>query len=130
MAALFDRISHLPYLDAVVREALRLYAPITTTMRVATQDDVIPFAEPFVDKHGIEQTELRVARGDAFVVPIRILNRSTEIWGDDAEDFKPERWDNLPEKVASLPGIYSNLLTFSAGPRVSKFYFDTSSHVS
>ena len=46
MAALFDRISHLPYLDAVVREALRLYAPITTTMRVATQDDVIPTATP------------------------------------------------------------------------------------
>lgn len=31
---------------------------------------------------------------------------------------RPDRWDNLPEKVASLPGIYSNLMTFSAGPRV------------
>ena len=59
MAALFDRISHLPYLDAVVREALRLYAPITTTMRVATQDDVIPVAEPFVDRHGVVQDSIR-----------------------------------------------------------------------
>lgn len=30
----------------------------------------------------------------------------------------PDRWDNLPEAVTSLPGLYSNLLTFSAGPRV------------
>ena len=30
----------------------------------------------------------------------------------------PDRWDNLPEIVSSLPGIF-NTLTFSAGPRVS-----------
>lgn len=30
----------------------------------------------------------------------------------------PERWDRLPEAVEALPGLYSNLLTFSAGPRV------------
>ena len=30
----------------------------------------------------------------------------------------PDRWDNLPEAVTSLPGLYSNTLTFSAGPRV------------
>ena len=30
----------------------------------------------------------------------------------------PDRWDNLPEIVSSLPGVF-NTLTFSAGPRVS-----------
>jgi hypothetical protein len=31
---------------------------------------------------------------------------------------RPDRWDNLPEAVASLPGLYANTMTFSAGPRV------------
>ena len=36
----------------------------------------------------------------------------------------PERWDHLPEAVGALPGLYSNLLTFSAGPRVCiAFYY-------
>jgi hypothetical protein len=33
----------------------------------------------------------------------------------------PDRWDNLPEAVNSLPGVYANTLTFSAGPRVRYF---------
>lgn len=35
-----------------------------------------------------------------------------------ARIVSPERWDHLPEAVEALPGLYSNLLTFSAGPRV------------
>ena len=31
----------------------------------------------------------------------------------------PDRWDNLPESASELPGLFSNTLTFSAGPRVS-----------
>ena len=33
----------------------------------------------------------------------------------------PDRWDNLPEAVKAQPGLYNNILTFSAGPRVSHF---------
>ena len=49
---------------------------------------------------------------------------------DDLPLHSPDRWDNLPEAVKSLPGIYANTLTFSAGPRVRYFsyilcdYFD------
>lgn len=32
---------------------------------------------------------------------------------------RPDRWDNLPDAVKTQPGLYSNLMTFSAGPRVS-----------
>lgn len=31
--------------------------------------------------------------------------------------LRPERWQHVPEKVAELPGVYSNLLSFLAGPR-------------
>ena len=40
------------------------------------------------------------------------LNRSKAIWGEDAEEWKPERWlSPLPESVAEakVPRIYSNL---------------------
>ncbi len=37
---------------------------------------------------------------------------------DDSLLPSPDRWDNLPEAVKSLPGVYANTLTFSAGPRV------------
>ncbi|KAJ7453464.1 hypothetical protein FB451DRAFT_1050264, partial [Mycena latifolia] len=37
-------------------------------------------------------------------------------WGDDAADFRPERWEDIPEAVHRLPGVWANLLTFLAGP--------------
>jgi hypothetical protein len=40
---------------------------------------------------------------------------------DDSLLHSPDRWDNLPEAVKSLPGVYANTLTFSAGPRVRYF---------
>ena len=30
----------------------------------------------------------------------------------------PDRWDDLPDTALAQPGLFSNLLTFSAGPRV------------
>jgi hypothetical protein len=30
---------------------------------------------------------------------------------------RPERWESLPSKAGSMPGLHANLLTFMAGPR-------------
>jgi hypothetical protein len=49
----------LPYLEAVVREALRLYAPVSSTQRVAMHDAEIPLQKPFTDKHGVSQRTIR-----------------------------------------------------------------------
>jgi hypothetical protein len=32
---------------------------------------------------------------------------------------RPDRWDSLPDATKAQPGLYSNLMSFSAGPRVS-----------
>ena len=54
-----DQLNELPYLDCVVRETLRVHAPVPTTTREATRDDVIPVAEPFVDRHGVVQDSIK-----------------------------------------------------------------------
>lgn len=54
-----DQLNDLPYLDYVVRETLRVHAPVPTTTRQAARDDVIPVAEPFVDRHGVVQDSIK-----------------------------------------------------------------------
>ncbi|CAL1696958.1 unnamed protein product [Somion occarium] len=112
-----DDLMALPYLDMVVKETLRLHAPISSNMKSAAQDDVIPVNEPYRDKFGNVRTDVRVAKGDVVVVPIIAVNRSKHLWGEDAHEFRPERWENLPEAVTEVPGVFSHLLTFVAGPR-------------
>jgi hypothetical protein len=45
-------------LDAVVRETMRLYAPVPSTIREAVQDAALPLAAPFTDGHGVQHHEL------------------------------------------------------------------------
>jgi cytochrome P450 len=61
----FNALSSLPLLDAVVRETLRLQAPTPNTFRVATCSDVIPLNDPFVGKDGITYHSLRYALSSA-----------------------------------------------------------------
>ncbi|KAI8976724.1 cytochrome P450 [Trametes punicea] len=128
----FERIMQLPYLDAVVREGLRLYAPISTTMRVASADDIIPIAAPFVDRRGKTCENIRVRRGDIIGIPIQAINKCQEVWGADAEVFRPERWvqgrregdcdgAHGAEDVchhgrrAAVQGLWGNMMTFGGG---------------
>ncbi|KAH9980692.1 cytochrome P450 [Russula compacta] len=110
-----DQLNALTYLEGVVRESLRLYAPVSNTNRITMHDAEIPLQKPFTDKRGVLQNTVRLAKGDLVSIPIRLLNRSTEIWGDDANEFKPERWEDVPDAVNELPSVYGHLVTFIAG---------------
>ncbi|KAL0947682.1 hypothetical protein HGRIS_013770 [Hohenbuehelia grisea] len=112
-----DELNALPYLDAVVRETLRVHAPVPSTIRVAVEDDIIPLSEGWTDKHGVVHNEVHVKKGQTIFVPILAMNRSKAIWGEDGHEFKPERWEKVPEAAMSIPGVWGNMMTFLGGPR-------------
>ncbi|KAJ7454599.1 cytochrome P450 [Mycena galericulata] len=112
-----DELNALRYLDCVVRETLRLHAPVTQSARVAMCDDVIPLDTPYVDIHGNVQESFRISKGQPVVIPILALNRDAVIWGPDAMEFRPERWYSTTPISTSLPGVWGDMLTFIGGPR-------------
>lgn len=54
-----DELNGLPYLDMVVRESLRVHAPVPLTSRVAMKDDILPLSEPVTDCKGKVHHTLR-----------------------------------------------------------------------
>ncbi|KAF5337476.1 hypothetical protein D9758_013586 [Tetrapyrgos nigripes] len=130
-SSLTDAILKCEYLDWVVREALRVHAPVTSTMRVCMRDggDEIPVSTcngeekgssgslrgGFKDKYGIQRSSIRVNKWDIISIPIAAINRNVEVWGEDARVFRPERWASPPLQAKAIPGLYANILTFLNG---------------
>ncbi|KAG8218158.1 cytochrome P450 [Butyriboletus roseoflavus] len=119
----YDQLSNgLPYLDAVVHEIFRMHAPVRESIRIASEDDVIPLSEPVRTKSGQLIENLPIARGTTLSVPFTAVNLSSDIWGEDAKVFKPSRWleddrkNGIPAKARDVQG-HRHLLTFSDGPR-------------
>nr|CAB3500696.1 unnamed protein product [Digitaria exilis] len=96
-----DVLSRLKLLHMVLLETLRLYPPIVYIQRTATTD--------------AELRGIRVPRGTAISIPIGMLHRDREVWGPDADEFNPMRFENGVSRAARDP---SALLSFSLGPRV------------
>ncbi|KAJ7444444.1 cytochrome P450 [Mycena latifolia] len=111
-----DELNSLPYLEMVVRETMRVHAPVVFVTRMAMEDDVLPLAKPYVDKTGKAHDSLPIRKGQVMHIPILAINTDKDIWGPDAGEFKPERWEKVPEAASEVPGVWGNLFTFFAGP--------------
>ncbi|KAF7335388.1 hypothetical protein MVEN_02191300 [Mycena venus] len=117
-----DELNALHYLDCFVRETLRAHAPVIASFRVVMRDDIIPLETPYTDRIGVVHETIRHAhplltKGQTVVVPILALNRDPAIWGPDAQQFIPDRWERSPSVSTSIPGLWSQMLTFLGGPR-------------
>ncbi|KAI0667879.1 cytochrome P450 [Trametes maxima] len=109
-----EQLSSLRYLDNVLREVVRLYPAIPSSLRMAIDDDHLPLGEPvYID--GVPHDRIWVPKGTPIVIPILAINRDKALWGEDASEFRPERWNALPEAVSTIPGIWANNLTFMGG---------------
>ena len=93
-----DDLARLPYLDWVLNESMRLYPPAWLQMR-------------FVAKES-ELDGVRLPVGTMVILSEWVIHRLPNIW-QDAEVFKPERWD--PANGQQIPpGAY---FPFGGGPR-------------
>lgn len=96
----YEKIKNLPYLNACVKEALRLHSTVGTGL-----PRVVPSGKTF--SFGGETFKA----GSIISVPSFTTNRSS-VWGSDAEEFRPERW--LEEGSGSFNKYF---VPFSVGPR-------------
>ena len=94
-------VDSLPYLQAVINEALRLFPPVAVTIRVSVRDTVI------AGEH--------IPKGTTIMIPPWAVNCSVQTWGEDALEFVPERWINERKKQEGF-GNFSSI-TFLHGPR-------------
>ncbi|KAJ7626265.1 cytochrome P450 [Mycena polygramma] len=117
-----DIQTKMPYLDATVREILRLHPPVPYMERTCKIDDVIPLKVPFTDRYGKTHSDIKVGPEQTVIIPIHTINRMDSVWGDGSV-FRPERWIDGPLPPRDLlAGRWSSILTFSDGPRTCVGY--------
>lgn len=105
----------MPFLNAVIKETLRLHPIINNLIRESEVDDVIPLAYPVVSSSGEMLGAIPVVKGQRIMSSIIGYNYLKEVWGDDADDWNPER--HLDAKRQTTLGVFGNLMTFGAGVR-------------
>ncbi|KAG9245974.1 cytochrome P450 [Calycina marina] len=96
----YKMVKDLPYLQNVISETLRIHS--TSSLGLPR---LIPPGP------GIEILGHHFPANTVLSVPAYTIHHSKEIWGSNASDFVPERWDSLTDrqKTAFIP--------FSYGPR-------------
>ncbi|XP_046972876.1 cytochrome P450 4C1-like [Vanessa cardui] len=86
------------YLDAVLKESIRLYPVGPLVARTSTTD--------------VQLTNFVLPANSHIVVHLWGLNRNKNYWGSDADDFRPERW--FDDSSPSQPMTHAS---FSLGRR-------------
>ncbi|KAL1622616.1 hypothetical protein SLS56_008663 [Neofusicoccum ribis] len=95
----FSMVKDLPYLDAVIKETMRIHS--TSSLGLPRM----------VVGAGVTVADHYFPAGTVLSVPSYSIHHSTAIWGADADAFRPERWENVTEKQKAA------FIPFSYGPR-------------
>jgi cytochrome P450 / NADPH-cytochrome P450 reductase len=89
----YDQVTRLQYISQILKESLRLW-PTAPGFALASIKDEEILGDTY-----------KVTKDDAILAFSLMLHRDKSVWGDDAEEFRPERFS--PENEAKiLPNAY------------------------
>ncbi|KAJ6808786.1 cytochrome P450 709B2-like [Iris pallida] len=97
-----DDLSNFKLLTMVLLEALRLYTPVMVMLRKAAED--------------VKLGGVTIPKDTTLSLPIALIHHNKELWGSDANEFNPLRFENYGT-TASAAEHPNALLAFSMGPR-------------
>ncbi|KAF8340601.1 cytochrome P450 [Cantharellus anzutake] len=107
----YEDIRSLKYLRACLNETLRLFPPAPNNERASVKATTLPRASP------LEKPYYMPGPHTTIIYTFLLMHRRKDLWGEDADDFLPDRW--LDEKrVQELNKDSFRFLPFNAGPRV------------
>ncbi|KAL2233977.1 UNVERIFIED_CONTAM: cytochrome [Sesamum indicum] len=98
-----EALGKMHYLHAALTETLRIYPAVAVDAKQCLCDDIMPDG-------------FSVKKGDMVAYQPYAMGRMKSIWGNDAEEFKPERW--LDKNGCFQQASPFKFTAFQAGPRL------------
>ncbi|KAK7984131.1 hypothetical protein PG990_012846 [Apiospora arundinis] len=100
----FRALNNFNYIQWVINESLRIATVIPMNERRAQRDTVLPTGGGPDGK-----SPVFAPKGTQVLIPLYAMQHRKDIWGEDAEEFRPERW------ATHRPGF--EWVPFGAGSR-------------
>ena len=108
-----SELRRMDYLQNVLKETLRLYPSVPVNSRTAIRTTMLP-----VGGGPDLKSPVLVAKGEGVAYSVYSMHRRPDLYGMDAELFRPERWEEeLPMNNDPVNAKWG-YLPFNGGPRI------------